>query len=153
MASAKRTHEVLNAIRRNTCYNSSRTILLISSVVLALLALVAGTSLFTLLDKENPMATLLSASVVVGGALLAFLANYLGNVFLDGADALLQIAKFEERGQRSRTEALELARNATVEEEETLHESPPVEEAVSKSATSEDEQVEEDSDDEESKPD
>ena len=119
MPSAKRTHEVLTAIRRNTCYNSSRTILLISSVILALLFLIAGASLFNLLPKENPMTVLLSSSVVIAGALMAFLVNYLGNAFIDGADSLLQIAKFEERGQRSRTEALELARNATTEEEDT----------------------------------
>ena len=117
MATSKRTHEVLTAIRRNTCYNSGRTIVLVSSVILALLALVAGTSLFTLLDKENSKAVLLSGCIVVGGSLLAFLYNYLGNVFLDGADALLQIAKFEERAQKNRTEALDLARNAGVEED------------------------------------
>ena len=118
MASAKRTQEVLSAIRRNTSYSSARTILLVSSVILALLALVAGTSLFSLLDKEDPMAVLLSASVVLGGGLLAFLVNCLGNVYLDAADSLLQIAKFEERGNRSRTEALELARKAVEEEDE-----------------------------------
>ncbi len=94
MASAKRTHDVLTAIRRNSCYNSGRTILLVVSVILALLSLVAGTSLFTLLDKEEPMAVLLAASVVLGGGSLAFLTNYLGNVFMDGADSLLQVAKF-----------------------------------------------------------
>ena len=64
------------------------------------------------------MAVLLSASVVLGGGLLAFLVNCLGNVYLDAADSLLQIAKFEERGNRSRNEALELARKAVDEEEE-----------------------------------
>ena len=98
------------------------------------------------------MATLLCGSVVVGGGLLAFLTNYLGNVFLDGADSLLQIAKFEERGQRSRTEALELARNATEEEEETSLESSTKSEAVSKSETSGDEHDEKDADDADSKP-
>ena len=118
MASPKPTQAVLSSIRRNTCYSSARTILLVSSVILALLALVTGTSLFSLLDKEDPMAVLLSASVVLGGGLLAFLVNCLGNVYLDAADALLQIAKFEERGNRSRNEALELARKAVEEEEE-----------------------------------
>ena len=118
MASAKPTHEILSAIRRSTCYDSGRTILLVISVIMALLALVAGTALFTLLDKEQPMAVLLSASVVIGGALMAFLVNYLGNVYIDGADALLQIAKFEQRGHRARVEALELARKATQEQEE-----------------------------------
>ena len=118
MASAKPTQAVLSSIRRNTSYSSARTILLVSSVILALLALVAGTSLFSLLDKEDPMAVLLSASVVLGGGLLAFLVNCLGNVYLDAADSLLQIAKFEERGNRSRNEALELARKAVDVEEE-----------------------------------
>ena len=131
MASAKRTHDVLTAIRRNSCYNSGRTILLIVSVILALLSLVAGTSLFTLLDKEEPMAVLLAASVVLGGGSLAFLTNYLGNVFMDGADSLLQVAKFQERGQRTRGEALELARNAVEEEEE--EEMPDEETSRSKS--------------------
>ncbi|MBG31424.1 MAG: hypothetical protein CMI31_15715 [Opitutae bacterium] len=118
MASPKPTQAVLSSIRRNTCYSSARTILLVSSVILALLALVTGTSLFSLLDKEDPMAVLLSASVVLGGGLLAFLVNCLGNVYLDAADALLQIAKFEERGNRSRNEALELARKAVEDDED-----------------------------------
>ena len=156
MASAKRTHEVLASIRRNTCYNSGRTILLVSSVVLALLALVAGTALFTMLDKEEPMAVLLSASVVLGGSLLAFLVNYLGNVFLDGADSLLQIAKFEERGNRNRLEALELARKATEmeEEDEFVAPAPPKTTVEQPSeGNAEEEAEEEDSEVEGSKPD
>ena len=118
MAPAKRTNDILTAIRRNSRYNSGRTVLLIISVIFALLALVAGTALFTLLDKEEPMAVLLSASIVLGGGLQAFLMNYLGNVFMDGADSLLQIAKFQERSERSRTEALELARLAAEQQQE-----------------------------------
>lgn len=152
MPSAKRTHEVLTAIRRNTCYNSSRTILLISSVILALLSLMAGTSIFSMLPKENPMTVLLSSSVVIGGALMAFLVNYLGNVFIDGADSLLQIAKFEERGQRSRTEALELARNATTGDEEDTSESTMTPESVEPSESSEDQATDEDSTTSESQP-
>ena len=124
MASAKRTNDILTAIRRNSRYNSGRTVLLVISVILALLALVAGTALFTLLDKEEPMAVLLSASIVLAGGLLAFLMNYLGNVFMDGADSLLQIAKFQERSERSRAEALELARMAADQQKEEDCEEP-----------------------------
>lgn len=145
MASPKPTQAVLSSIRRNTCYTSARTILLVSSVILALLALVTGTSLFSLLDKEDPMAVLLSASVVLGGGLLAFLVNCLGNVYLDAADALLQIAKFEERGNRSRNEALELARKAVEEEEEgsTQEKNEPEPKSASPTEAKEDESADE----------
>lgn len=97
------------------------------------------------------MAVLLSASVVLGGGLLAFLVNCLGNVYLDAADALLQIAKFEERGNRSRKEALELARKAVEEEqEEVTSEEKAVPEPESTSPTeAEDDGAEDEPDDKE----
>ena len=110
MAKKQRAQEVLQSIRRNTCYDAARTILLVCCVIMALLSLVGGATIFTSLDKEKPMVVLLSVSVVLGGGVMALLTHYVGNAFLDGADSLLQIAKFSERGQRSRTEALELAR-------------------------------------------
>ena len=151
MASPKPTQAVLSSIRRNTCYTSARTILLVSSVILALLALVTGTSLFSLLNKEDPMAVLLSVSVVLGGGLLAFLVNCLGNVYLDAADALLQIAKFEERGNRSRNEALELARKAVEEEDEgwTQEKNEPEPKSASPTEAKEDESADEPDEEEE----
>ena len=116
MAKKQRTQEVLQSIRRNTCYNAGRTILLVCCVIMALLSLVGGATIFTSMDKDQPMVVLLSVSVVLGGSVTALLTHYVGNAFLDGADSLLQIAKFSERGQRSRVEALELARKHAVQE-------------------------------------
>ena len=117
MAKKQRTQEVLVAIRRNTCYNTGRTIILVISSIWALLTVISAVNTLTeSIESDSGSLFLFSITVLLVGTTSAFLLNYFGNVFLDGADSLLQIAKFSERGQRSRTEALELAREHAREE-------------------------------------
>jgi hypothetical protein len=125
MAKKQRTQEVLVAIRRNTCYNSGRTIILVISSIWALLTVISAVNTLTeSIESGSGSLFLLSITVLLVGTTSAFLLNYFGNVFLDGADSLLQIAKFSERGQRSRTEALELARLHAKEEGTTDSDEP-----------------------------
>lgn len=125
MAKKQRTQEVLGAIRRNSCYNTGRTIILVISSIWALLTIISAVNTLTeSIETGSGSLFLLSITVLLVGTTLAFLLNYLGNVFFDGADSLLQIAKFSERGQRSRTEALELARMHAEDEDSTASDVP-----------------------------
>lgn len=113
--------ETLKSIRRNSAYNSSRTLALI-------LALVLVVSILTLIYFVSLNLPKVSQSVVLFmGVLLGALSGV--NLFhflhahYDQSDALIQVAKFQERSLRHRNDALSLVEKIREEvEEENLSE-------------------------------
>ena len=119
------TQETLAAIRRNSAYGQSRTLSLIYCV---LLVGVIGLLVFAGTHGQpfaNRMAWLFGG-VLAGVAASACLYHFLFAHY-DQADALLQVAKFQQRSIRSRSDALALVEKIREEvneegEEEELDE-------------------------------
>jgi len=132
------SEETLKAIRRNTAYGQSRTLSLIYCV---LLVGVIGLLVFVATHEQpfsNRMAWLFGG-ILAGVAGSACLYHFLFAHY-DQADALLQVAKFQQRSIRSRNDALALVEkireevnedenkggeNLSDEEEAPAAESPP----------------------------
>ena len=113
--------ETLKSIRRNSAYNSSRTVALIFALVLAV-------SILTLIYFVTLNLPKVSQTVVlfIGGLLGAMsginLFHFL-HAHYDQSDALIQVAKFQERSLRHRNDALSLVEKIREEvEEENLSE-------------------------------
>ena len=110
MKKSKSSEETLKAIRRNTAYTHSRILSLIYCV---LLVGVIGLLIFIgTYDETNQMDTIERVAWMFGGILAgvaasACLYHYL-YAHYDQADALLQVAKFQERSIRTRRDAVEL---------------------------------------------
>jgi len=98
--------ETIKSIRRNSAYNSSRTLVLIFCVVLGLSMLATAYWLSQILPQNAQIAVLFIAvllGVLSGVNLFHFLhAHY------DQSDALIQVAKFQERSLKHRNNALSL---------------------------------------------
>jgi hypothetical protein len=125
MKKSKSSEETLKAIRRNTAYTNSRTLSLIYCVllvgVIGLLVFI-GTH-----DQANEMPTIERVAWMFGGILAgvaasACLYHYLFAHY-DQADALLQVAKFQERSIRTRKDAVDLVDK--IREEVSKDESGP----------------------------
>jgi hypothetical protein len=59
-------------------------------------------------DKEQQVMLVFILTGALGGVVPALLLNHLANAIFDGADSLVQIAKFQERSLRRRNDALDL---------------------------------------------
>ena len=125
MKKSKSSEETLKAIRRNTAYTHSRILSLIYCV---LLVGVIGLLIFIgTHDEANQMDTIERVAWKFGGILAgvaasACLYHYL-YAHYDQADALLQVAKFQERSIRTRRDAVELVDK--IREEVSKDESGP----------------------------
>ncbi len=125
MKKSKSSEETLKAIRRNTAYTHSRILSLIYCV---LLVGVIGLLIFIgTHDETNQMDTIERVAWMFGGILAgvaasACLYHYL-YAHYDQADALLQVAKFQERSIRTRRDAVELVEK--IREEVSNDESGP----------------------------
>ena len=114
--------ETLKSIRRNSAYNSSRTVALIFALVLAV-------SILTLIYFVTLNLPKVSQTVVlfIGGLLGAMsginLFHFL-HAHYDQSDALIQVAKFQERSLRHRNDALSLVEKIREEVEEENQSEP-----------------------------
>ncbi|GEM_PF-1135742 len=108
--------ETIKSIRRNSAYNSSRTLVLIFCVVLGLGMLATAYWLSQNLPQNAQIAVLFIAvlmGVLSGVNLFHFLhAHY------DQSDALIQVAKFQERSLKHRNNALSLVEKIREEVDE-----------------------------------
>ena len=108
--------ETIKSIRRNSAYNSSRTLVLIFCVVLGLSMLATAYWLSQILPQNAQIAGLFIAvllGVLSGVNLFHFLhAHY------DQSDALIQVAKFQERSLKHRNNALSLVEKIREEVDE-----------------------------------
>ena len=138
------TQETLAAIRRNSAYGQSRTLSLIYCV---LLVGVIGLLVFAGTHGQpfaNRMAWLFGG-ILAGVAASACLYHFLFAHY-DQADALLQVAKFQQRSIRSRSDALALVEKIREEVNEDENkgdenlsdeEEPPAAESPAEAATPE----------------
>jgi len=108
--------ETIKSIRRNSAYNSSRTLVLIFCVILGLSMLATAYWLSQNLPQNAQIAVLFIAvlmGVLSGVNLFHFLhAHY------DQSDALIQVAKFQERSLKHRNNALSLVEKIREEVDE-----------------------------------
>jgi len=108
--------ETIKSIRRNSAYNSSRTLVLIFCVVVGLSMLATAYWLSQNLPQNAQIAVLFIAvlmGVLSGVNLFHFLhAHY------DQSDALIQVAKFQERSLKHRNNALSLVEKIREEVDE-----------------------------------
>ncbi len=106
MAKNKKSQQVLAAIRRNTGYAAGRTFSLVASVVTVVVCAGLGALLGAEREQEVMLAFILTGAL--GGVAPALLLNHLANAIFDGADSLVQVAKFQERSLRRRNDAIDL---------------------------------------------
>jgi hypothetical protein len=110
MKKSKSSEDTLKAIRRNTAYTNSRILSLIYCV---LLVGIIGVLVFIgTHDEANQMPSSqriawMFGGILAGVAACACLCHYLFAHY-DQADALLQVAKFQERSIRTRKDAVDL---------------------------------------------
>jgi len=119
----KKAQQVLDAIRRNTGYAAGRAFGLVSSVILVIACAGIGALLGTDREQEAMLAFILTGAL--GGLVPALLLNHVANAIFDGADSLVQIAKFQERSLRKRNDAIDLVEKIREEvEAEAQSENP-----------------------------
>jgi hypothetical protein len=121
MGKNKRSRDVLEAIRRNTGYATGRAFNLVTSVVTVVAC--AGLGALLGVEKEQQVMLVFILTGALGGVVPALLLNHLANAIFDGADSLVQIAKFQERSLRRRNDALDLVEKIR-EEVEADEENP-----------------------------
>ena len=102
----KKAQQVLAAIRRNTGYAAGRACALVTAVVTVVTCAGLGALLGAEREQEVMLAFILTGAL--GGVVPALLLNHLANALFDGADSLVQVAKFQERSLRRRNDAIEL---------------------------------------------
>ena len=102
----KKAQQVLAAIRRNTGYAAGRAFALVTAVVTVVACAGLGALLGAEREQEVMLAFILTGAL--GGVVPALLLNHLANALFDGADSLVQVAKFQERSLRRRNDAIEL---------------------------------------------
>ena len=102
----KKAQQVLAAIRRNTGYAAGRVFALVTTVVTIVTC--AGLGAFLGAEREQEVMLAFILTGALGGVIPALLLNHLANAIFDGADSLVQIAKFQERSLRRRNDAIEL---------------------------------------------
>ena len=113
------TEETLKAVRRNSAYQTGRTLALVYSI---LIVVVIGILVYFGtgdLPTNQKLASLFGA--IIGGAAIGALSYQYLFAHYDQADALLQVAKFQQRSIQSRNDALALVekiREEVNEEEE-----------------------------------
>ena len=108
--------ETIKSIRRNSAYNSSRTLVLIFCVVLGLSMLATSYWLSQNLPQNAQIAVLFIA--VLMGVLSGVNIFHFLHAHYDQSDALIQGAKFQERSLRRRNDALSLVEKIREEVEE-----------------------------------
>jgi thiol:disulfide interchange protein len=108
--------ETIKSIRRNSAYNSSRTLVLIFCVVLGLSMLATAYWLSQNLP-QNAQITVLFTAVLLGVLSGVNLFHFL-HAHYDQSDALIQVAKFQERSLKHRNNALSLVEKIREEVDE-----------------------------------
>lgn len=108
--------ETIKSIRRNSAYNSSRTLALIFCVVLGLSMLATAYWLSQNLP-QNAQIAVLFITVLMGVLSGVNLFHFL-HAHYDQSDALIQVAKFQERSLKHRNNALSLVEKIREEVDE-----------------------------------
>lgn len=108
--------ETLQSIRRNSAYNSSRTFAFIFSLVLVLSIISISYFLSLSLPKVSQLVVLFIG--VLLGAMTGVNLFYFLHAQYDQSDALIQVAKFQERSLRHRNDVLTLVEKIREEVEE-----------------------------------
>ncbi len=124
----KNTEQVRASIRRNTGYAMGRAFSQITTVVTIMVCAGLGGLLGpAVLGKElNVLIFILTGALA--GVVPGLLLSHVANAIFDGADSLVQIAKFQDRSLKRRKDAIEIVEKirAEVEDEETKTEPPPL---------------------------
>ena len=108
--------DTLDSIRRNSAYQSSRKLSLFFSVVVFFA--VVTFSYFSsrgMIKSEQAIVLILAA---FGGGLSSVILLHFLHAHFDGSDALIQVAKFQERSLRKRNDALTMVEKIREEVEE-----------------------------------
>ena len=108
--------ETIKSIRRNSAYNSSRTLVLIFCVVLGL-SMVATAYWLSQNLPQNAQIAFLFIAVLLGVLSGVNLFHFL-HAHYDQSDALIQVAKFQERSLKHRNNALSLVEKIREEVDE-----------------------------------
>ena len=109
----------MKAVRRNTAYQTGRTLALVYSILIVVVIAILVYFGTGDLPTNQKLASLFGA--IIGGAAIGALSYQYLFAHYDQADALLQVAKFQQRSIRSRNDALALVekiREEVNEEEE-----------------------------------
>ena len=107
--------DTLDSIRRNSAYQLSRKLSLFFSVVVFFAVVIL--SYFSsrgMIKSEQAIVLILAA---IGGGLSAVVLLHFLHSHFDGNDALIQVAKFQERSLRKRNDALTMVEKSREEVE------------------------------------
>ena len=108
--------ETIRSIRRNTAYHSSRILSLFFTVVLVF-SFISIAYLISLEFPKSEKAVILLLGALLGGLSGVSIFHFL-HAHYDQSDALIQVAKFQERSLRRRNDALSLVEKIREEVEE-----------------------------------
>jgi hypothetical protein len=106
----------LQSIRRNSAYSTSRVLTLIFTVVFGFSMILIAYLISTELPKSEKAIILLIGALLGGFGSMSFL-HFL-HAHYDQSDALIQVAKFQERSLTRRNDALSLVEKIRQEVEE-----------------------------------
>ena len=98
--------ETLRSIRRNSAYHSSRILSLFFAVAMVF-SFISFAYLISLEFPKNEKTLILLAGALLGGLSGVSIFHFL-HAHYDQSDALIQVAKFQERSLRRRNDALSL---------------------------------------------
>ena len=108
--------ETLRSIRRNSAYQSSRMLSLFFAVVLVF-SFISFAYLLSLEFPKSQRAIILLTGALLGGVSGVNIFHFL-HAYYDQSDALIQVAKFQERSLRRKNDALSLVEKIREEVEE-----------------------------------
>ncbi|MBT3668258.1 MAG: hypothetical protein HN548_12340 [Opitutae bacterium] len=108
--------ETLRSIRRNSAYHSSRILSLFFTVVLVF-SFISIAYLISLEFPKSEKAVILLLGALLGGLSGVSIFHFL-HAHYDQSDALIQVAKFQERSLRRRNDALSMVEKIRAEVEE-----------------------------------
>ena len=120
--------ETIKSIRRNSAYNSSRTLVLIFCVVLGFSMLATAYWLSHNLPQNSQIAVLFIA--VLLGVLSGLNLFHFLHAHYDQSDALIQVAKFQERSLKHRNNVLSLVEKIREEIDQENHQEQKVQASV-----------------------
>jgi len=97
--------ETLSSIRRNSAYRTSRKLVLLFAIGVVFVMVCIGYN-FAMEHPDNRVIILLSSVIVTGLGGTCF--YHIMQAYFDKSDALVQVAKFQERSLRKRNDAISL---------------------------------------------
>ena len=107
--------ETLSSIRRNSAYRTSRNLVLFSAIGVVFVMVCIAYN-FAMEQQDDKVIILLASVILTGLGGTCF--YHIMQAYFDKSDALIQVAKFQERSLRKRNDAISLVEKIRKEVEQ-----------------------------------